>query len=77
MARHHLQLSLNIAARTPPWPDVLGELKKAQLGGRSSQKVLFSPGIIKIFISRRKQEVKKLFRIKVLYATDLGLMRAI
>lgn len=74
--RQHLQLSLNIAARPPPRPDVLGEVKKAQPGGRSSEKALFSPGLIQISISRKEQEVKKLFRINVLFATDPLLIRA-
>lgn len=68
------KLLLNMVAIPPPRPVVLGELKKVQSGGESSEKAADSPTFIQVSVTKsisRAWEGKKSLWIKVLFTTDL------
>lgn len=63
----------------PPRPVVLGELRMLQFGGQSSAKELDSPMVSHVSVTKRKSslfDVKKSWRMMVLLASDLALVRA-
>ncbi|XP_032894901.1 O-acyltransferase like protein-like [Amblyraja radiata] len=75
----HFTLLNNLVARPPPRPESLGELKKLQLSGQSSRSGARLPGLSQVSVISRKSNpraVKKSLRMKVLFSTDLALIRA-